>query len=90
MKTEAKEYMPALEQASELISGFESPFGLELLSTVDWLIYMYDCERTVDAIKHGMEKWPAGEEWGQRKLNLFSDRDIGFALSSLEKLSYNS
>jgi hypothetical protein len=38
LHSEAKEYVPALEQASELISGFESPFGLELLSTVDWLL----------------------------------------------------
>ena len=46
LKTEAKEYIPALAQASELITGFESPFGMELLSTVNWLITKHGCNRT--------------------------------------------
>src|SRR5476651_102412 len=38
LKTEAKEYSQALELTAELIDGFESPFGMELLATVDWLL----------------------------------------------------
>jgi hypothetical protein len=38
LNSEAKEWLPALEQVSQLIDGFESPFGLELLATVDWLL----------------------------------------------------
>jgi len=38
LKTEAKAYLPALERASRLIDGFESLLGLELLSTVNWLL----------------------------------------------------
>jgi len=34
----AKNYMVAVEEA-KLIEGFESSFGIELLATVDWLIY---------------------------------------------------
>ena len=35
---EAKNYMIAVEE-TKLIEGFESSFGIELLATVDWLIY---------------------------------------------------
>lgn len=33
--SEAKDYMVAVEEAAKLIEGFESPFGMELLATVD-------------------------------------------------------
>lgn len=87
IQSEAKEYLPALEQASQVIDGFESPFGLELLSTVDWLIDVQGCDKTVESIKQGMKRWPAGEKWGQRKLTLFNDKEIEFALSSLARFS---
>ena len=36
---EAKPFRPALEATTALIDGLELPFGMELLSTVDWLVY---------------------------------------------------
>jgi hypothetical protein len=36
---DAKIYKPALEATTELIDGFQSPLGLELLATVDWLLH---------------------------------------------------
>merc|ERR1711879_991649 len=33
LNSEGKDYLPAMEKASEIINGFESPYGLELLST---------------------------------------------------------
>jgi hypothetical protein len=35
---EAKAFLPALEATAELIDGFESPLGMELLATIDWLV----------------------------------------------------
>lgn len=35
LRSEAKTYATALEETAALIDGFESPFGMELLSTVD-------------------------------------------------------
>ena len=87
LNAEAKEYIPVLEQTSELINGFESPFGMELLSTVDWLVTKQGCEATIEAVKQGMKNWPAGTKWAQRKLNLFNDQDIGFALDNLRKFA---
>ena len=37
LKSEARQYAPALEATAALIDGFETPFGMELLATVDWL-----------------------------------------------------
>lgn len=80
---EAKPYQPALEHTAELIDGFESPLGMELLATVDWLLFKEGCPATVSDIKHCLAKWPGGAEAGARKLKLFDDRLIHLALERL-------
>ena len=85
LNTEAKDYLPALEKTSEIIDGFESPFGMELLSTVDWLLAKEGCPATVDALLDGMRNWPAGKKWGERKTRLFNKRVVGIALERLER-----
>ncbi|RVU34490.1 Appr-1-p processing protein [Rheinheimera riviphila] len=84
LSSEAKPYLPALEAATQLIDGFESPFGMELLSTVDWLLFKTGCEPTLESVKEGIANWPAGENWGQRKLSLFSEENIIFAINRLQ------
>lgn len=81
--SELSPYVKPLQQTTALIDGFESPFGLELLSTVDWLIVKQGVEPTVDAIKQGIQEWPAGHKSAQRKANLFDDRSISIALERL-------
>ena len=85
LNNEAKAYLPVLEKASKIIDGFESPFGMELLSSVDWLITKEGCEPTISGIKEGIQNWSAGEKWAQRKLDLFDDKSIGFALEQLSE-----
>jgi O-acetyl-ADP-ribose deacetylase (regulator of RNase III) len=80
---EAKEYRPALELTAQLIDGFESPLGMELLSTVDWLIQREGKEPLVSAIRDGLGSWPGGEASAQRKQRLFDERLIGLALERL-------
>ncbi len=82
--SEAKNYMVALGRSSRtLIEGFESPFGMELLATVDWLIYKEGYQPNVKAIQQGLANWSAGERWAQRKLNLFKPEHIEYALDKL-------
>ena len=81
LKTEAKAYEPALEYTAKLIDGFESPFGMELLATVDWLLSKEGVQPTVEAIREGLQHWPAGA--ATRKSRLFDDRAIGIALDRL-------
>ena len=83
---EARVYQSALEATSKLIDGFQSPFGLELLATVDWLLHKESVDPTVDAIKKGLRKWPGGKEAGERKTKLFNARLIELALNQVSKL----
>lgn len=88
LKTDAKEYLPALELTSEIIDGFESPYGMELLATVDWLIEKEKCEPIIPAIEQGIRNWPAGKKWAGRKAKLFERRAISIALDRLKKKSF--
>ena len=51
-------YAAALAATTELIDGFESPLGLELLATVDWLVDAMEVEPTPQAIRKGLAAWP--------------------------------
>jgi hypothetical protein len=83
LNTEAKAYLPALEQATAVIDGFESRFGMELLATVDWLLVREGCAPDLDAVMEGIARWPAGATWAARKVKLFDRRSVGIALQRL-------
>ena len=82
LRSQAKAYVQALEETAQVIDGFESPFGMELLSTVDWLLTREAIAPNVLAIREGLERWPH-EGGAKRKSNLFNDRAIGIALERL-------
>jgi O-acetyl-ADP-ribose deacetylase (regulator of RNase III) len=84
---DAKAYRPALEATSKLIDGFESPLGMELLATVDWLIARHGVEPNLEDIKERLKSWPGGKTAGKRKLQLFEDRIIVIALEALAESS---
>ena len=83
---EAKEYLPALEKVSQLIDGFESPYGLELLATVDWLLTREQVNPDVESLLAGLQRWPAGGTWARRKLKLFGAPQLKLALERLEQI----
>jgi O-acetyl-ADP-ribose deacetylase (regulator of RNase III) len=83
LKSEAKEYAPALEATAALIDGFESPFGMELLATVDWLLTKEGMAPTVPAIRVGLRHWRGSPDAAVRKDRLFDDRALGIALERL-------
>jgi len=83
LKTEAKPYMDALESTANLIDGFESPFGMELLATVDWLLHRERVEPSIPAIREALGNWSAGAGAAARKSKLFDDQAIGIALRRL-------
>ena len=80
---DAQAYLPALEKTTTLIDGFESPLGMELLSTVHWLLTEQKREATVLGVKLGLQEWPGGKAASRRKLSLFDDRLLGLALDRL-------
>lgn len=83
LRSEAKEYTLALEATAALIDGFESPFGMELLATVDWLLAKDGVAPTVPAMREGLKHWRGGTDAAARKLRLFDDRALGIALNRL-------
>lgn len=82
LKSEAKAYLPALEETALLIDGFESPFGMELLATVDWLLTQTHVAPNVHAVRQGLLNWPFPGA-AQRKNHIFSDKALSFALDRL-------
>jgi hypothetical protein len=76
-------YLPALERAAGVIDGFESPLGMELLATVDWLLVHERVRPTTVAVKAAARHWPGGKPAAARKLRLFDDRRLDLALSRL-------
>jgi len=85
LKSEAKDVVPALELASQVIDGFESPFGMELLASVDWLLSREGVAPEVPALLEGLAHWPAEDAAGagKRKSEVFDERAVGIALQRL-------
>jgi len=82
---EMKPYTHALERTVKLIDGFESPFGMELLATTDWLITKEECEPKTEKIMEGLKRWTGGASASQRKVRLFDSRAISIALHRLNQ-----
>lgn len=80
---EVAPFAEALEETAQLIDGFESPLGMELLATVDWLLSEGQVSPDVDAVRAALAGWPAGAAAAKRKLASFDERLIGLALERL-------
>lgn len=65
------------DRVTDLVEGFETPFGLELLSTVHWVMK----HETPDGLQDIIERTYA---WGERKRQ-FSPRQIGIAVDTLAR-----
>ncbi|MBT8341026.1 MAG: macro domain-containing protein [Desulfatitalea sp.] len=63
------------DKVAELVEGFESPFGLELLSTVHWVINKENVRTLIDVEKHAYA-------WSDRKRQ-FTPRQIALAVDVL-------
>jgi O-acetyl-ADP-ribose deacetylase (regulator of RNase III) len=63
------------ERVSDLVAGFESPFGLELLSSVHWVVTHEGAKTADDAMR-------ALRNWNERKQS-FSERKVRLAFEVL-------
>ena len=82
-QSDAHDLIAVLDRTAQRIDGFESPLGMELLATVDWLIQRENCAPNLSAIREGLNRWPAGAAAAERKQRLFDDRLINLALTRL-------
>ena len=65
-----------LQQTGNFISGFESPYGLELLATVDFVINKIETDKP-EAIMAYIQQWSA------RKADIFSQAHISLAIDRI-------
>lgn len=84
---EANNYQEALERTSALIDGFQSPLGMELLATVDWLIHRQGVNPNTADVLEGLRRWPGGQAAADRKARLFDTRMIDLALARVARLN---
>jgi O-acetyl-ADP-ribose deacetylase (regulator of RNase III) len=82
---EAEEYLAKhpetkthFDRVADLISGFETPYGMELLATVHWVVSKEGASSLPDTIK-------AVQAWSERKRNLFSTKHIELAWNVLHQ-----
>ena len=77
-KPENAEYKTTVEKTKAFLSGFYSPFGLELLSTVDFIISEKKAN-TQEAITKELENW------SDRKKTLFTNpKFIQIAIGNIQ------
>ncbi len=70
-----RETVGRFERVGELVEGFETPFGLELLATVHWVA-------TRESAKDAVDVAAKVYAWSERKKR-FSSRQIGIAFETL-------
>ena len=71
------ELLKKIEKVSDLVNGFETSFGLELLSTVHWVVSKELKSRSVDEIVDAVYSW-------NEKKRKFSQRQIEIAFNTLK------
>ena len=67
-----------LEKVSDLIAGFETPYGMELLATVHWVASKDGARDPVEAVR-------LVQAWSDRKKGLFPPRHIELAWNVLSQ-----
>jgi O-acetyl-ADP-ribose deacetylase (regulator of RNase III) len=80
---ETQRLVPALDDATRLIDGFESAFGMELLATVDWLLRTQGAIPSVEYLQAAIAAWPSSKSAARRKQRLFDERVLGIALERI-------
>lgn len=67
-----------IQRVSELIEGYQSPYGVELLSTVHWVAKNEGCANAVEA-------YQAIQKWNNRKQQLMTQQHVQTAWEQLSK-----
>jgi O-acetyl-ADP-ribose deacetylase (regulator of RNase III) len=78
-----KESLDRLKRVAELIEGFETPYGMELLSSVHWV-----ATQGSKPAKSGEEAVGAIQGWNARKKKLFKPEHVRIAWRRLEETKW--
>lgn len=73
-----------LKHIAELVEGFDSPYGMELLSTVHWAASHDSNSTDLSVVATKVHNWsPENPRWGARKKTLMPEHHIQVALDRL-------
>lgn len=80
---EVSVYRQALDEATTVIDGFQSPHGLELLATIDWLNRRSGTALDVSSMTAAIASWPGPEGSAERKARIFTRYHMEVAVDHL-------
>ena len=81
--TDHRESVSRLTRVAELIQGFETPYGMELLSTVHWV-----CTHSNPNATTANAAVQFVQDWNERKREMFRPEHIRVAYERLRELSW--
>jgi hypothetical protein len=73
-----------LEKVSNLIAGFETPYGMEMLATIHWVAMKEDPQATEDCEK----AIALVQQWNERKCQLFKPSHLQKAWERLKQQNW--
>lgn len=76
-----------IDRVTELVDGFETPYGMELLSTVHWVAHRGGPKAHVPA-SNPAEAYAQICGWNRRKENLFTREHVGVAWGWLGEMGW--
>ena len=77
------ESVARLARVAQVIEGFETPYGMELLSTVHWV-----CTHGEPKATHAEAAINSVQSWNDRKREMFRCEHIRVAYNRLKELSW--
>jgi O-acetyl-ADP-ribose deacetylase (regulator of RNase III) len=84
----AKPLQPVLDRALSTISGFQSPFGMELLATVDWLHRRESVSLETAPMLSAIAEWRGPDKQSaERKVKLFKEEYVQIAIARLKEVA---
>ena len=81
-RVEMRPMQAVLNMCGKIWAGFETPFDIELLATVDWLQNQSKQVLSVPELMQGIKNWPHANG-AERKFRLFDERVVGIARGRL-------
>lgn len=84
---QADHSLARIERVAELVEGFETPYGMELLSTVHWVAHRGGPKANAPA-SNPEEAYAQICDWNRRKENLFIREHIGVAWGWLGEMGW--
>jgi len=83
---QASIYRPALDHVTAKIDGFQSPHGMELLATIDWLRREAGVEMATGPMMAAIAAWPGPDGSAGRKARVFTAEQVETARAHLLNL----